>query len=139
MSKQTAVEWLVKQLNEKIDFIPMDKWDEIRDIVQQAKAMEKEQIENAFENGMNAVNIHNLEQYYNETYGGDKRTTTNKITLTGKNNSVLLTDISNTITINCKFQPIETYQNIGSSENSPCVKCGKKLWEHPIKTYGGNK
>jgi hypothetical protein len=72
MSKQTAVEWLVKQLNEKIDFIPMDKWDEIRDIVQQAKAMEKEQIENAFENGMNAVNIHNLEQYYNETYGGDK-------------------------------------------------------------------
>jgi hypothetical protein len=21
----------------------------------------------------------------------------------------------------------------------PCVKCGKKLWEHPIKTYGGNK
>jgi hypothetical protein len=41
MSKQTAVEWLVKELNQKIDFIPMDKWDMIRDIVQQAKEMEK--------------------------------------------------------------------------------------------------
>jgi len=41
--KQTAVEWLVDELNKKIDFIPLNKWDEIRDIVQQAKAMEKEQ------------------------------------------------------------------------------------------------
>lgn len=38
----------------------------------EAKEMEKEQIEEAFENGMNAVNIHNLEQYYNKTYGGNK-------------------------------------------------------------------
>ena len=43
MSKNTAVEWLVDELNKKIDFIPLNKWDEIRDIVQQAKAMEKEQ------------------------------------------------------------------------------------------------
>jgi len=35
---------------------------------EKAEEMEKEQIENAFENGMNAVNIHNLEQYYNETF-----------------------------------------------------------------------
>jgi len=46
--KQTAVEWLVNELNQKIDFIPMDKWDIIKDIVQHAKAMEKEQIVNAF-------------------------------------------------------------------------------------------
>ena len=52
MKKVTAVEWLVEQLNEKIDFIPMQKWDMIRDIVQQAKAMEKEQIEDAWINGM---------------------------------------------------------------------------------------
>jgi len=45
---QTAVEWLVKELNQKIDFIPMDKWDMIRDIVQQALAMEKEQIERMY-------------------------------------------------------------------------------------------
>ena len=66
--QQTAVEWLVKQLNQKIDFIPMDKWDEIRDVVQQAKAMEKEQIIDAYENGENR----SAELYYNETYGGDK-------------------------------------------------------------------
>jgi len=46
--KQTAVEWLVNELNQKIDFIPIHKWDEIRDIIQQAKAMEKEQIIDAF-------------------------------------------------------------------------------------------
>jgi trehalose-6-phosphate synthase len=43
---------------------------EWNDIFKIALKMEREQIENAFENGMNAVNIHNLEQYYNETYGG---------------------------------------------------------------------
>lgn len=42
-NKQTAVEWLVSELNQKIDFIPIDKWDMIRDIVQQAKEMEKMQ------------------------------------------------------------------------------------------------
>jgi len=74
--KQTAVEWLVEQLNEKIDFIPLDKWDMIRDIIQQAKAMEKEQIMNARINGdMNPRCISHLakqyaELYYLETYGG---------------------------------------------------------------------
>ena len=36
MSKVTAVEWLVREINQKIDFISMDKWDIIRDIVNQA-------------------------------------------------------------------------------------------------------
>jgi hypothetical protein len=74
--KKTAVEWLVEQLNEKIDFIPLDKWDVIRDIVQQAKAMEKEQIEDAFQAGKWDWNEHitngepskDLAQYYNETF-----------------------------------------------------------------------
>ena len=63
MSKQTATEWLFKKL-----------WDEPKDkltwyaILEQAKEMEKQQIENAFENGMDAANIYNLEQYYNETF-----------------------------------------------------------------------
>jgi hypothetical protein len=39
----TAVEWLIKELNQKIDFIPMNKWDEIRDLIQQALEMEKQQ------------------------------------------------------------------------------------------------
>ena len=76
MSKQTAVEWLVKQLNQKIDFIPLDKWDMIRDIVLQAKEMEKQQIEDAFANGVddeyeyhiNNEPRKNTEQYYNETF-----------------------------------------------------------------------
>jgi hypothetical protein len=70
MKQVTAVEWLVEQLNEKIDFIPMQKWDMIRDIVQQAKAMEKEQIENAYGDGLNAhrTNFCNREEYYNKIY-----------------------------------------------------------------------
>jgi hypothetical protein len=69
MKKQTAVEWLVEDLNQKIDFIPMDKWDMIRDIVQQALAIEKEQIIDAVD-GFPLENRHlDGEQYYNETYG----------------------------------------------------------------------
>jgi predicted esterase len=48
--QQTAVEWLVKELNQKIDFIPLDKWDMIRDIIEKAKEMEKEQMEAASKN-----------------------------------------------------------------------------------------
>jgi hypothetical protein len=67
--KQTAVEWLVEQLNEKIDFIPLDKWDMIRDIIQQAKAMEKQQIMNAVDYGTSDWGSYkDPEKYYNETY-----------------------------------------------------------------------
>jgi hypothetical protein len=68
--KQTAVEWLVKELNQIIDFIPMEKWEMIRDTVQQAKAMEKEQITDAWKDG--AVPDEDLtmfaEKYYSETF-----------------------------------------------------------------------
>jgi hypothetical protein len=64
-TKVTAVEWLVDELNQKIGFIPMDKWDMIRNIVQQALAMEKEQIIDACNYG----DFEELgEQYYKETY-----------------------------------------------------------------------
>ena len=43
--KQTAVEWLVAELNSEINYIPIVQWDRIRDLVQRAKAMEREQIE----------------------------------------------------------------------------------------------
>jgi hypothetical protein len=77
--KQTAVEWLVEQLNEKIDFIPLDKWDMIRDIIQQAKAMEKEQMDKVAGDWWNegASYMHDggrkyesFQHYYNEAYGG---------------------------------------------------------------------
>lgn len=78
MSKQTAVEWLVTELNQKIDFIPMDKWDMIRDIVEQAKAMEKEQIIDGYDAGlfdgtMDDVNDRMYKHYYNETYKGGEQ------------------------------------------------------------------
>ena len=68
MEKETATEWLFKQL-----------WDEPKDkftwyaILKQAKAMEKQQIIQAYyQNGWNDNdNEHNAEQYYNKTYKQD--------------------------------------------------------------------
>lgn len=75
--QQTAVEWLIYEIESKGDAwenasikkiqISIDA-SEYAELKAQAKELEKQQIENAFENGMNAVNIHNLEQYYNETF-----------------------------------------------------------------------
>jgi hypothetical protein len=62
MPKQTAVEWLQVQIDNKdMGEIPM--W--IYDFIQEAKAIEKEQIVRAF--GYEEIDG---EQYYNETYGG---------------------------------------------------------------------
>ena len=77
--KQTAVEWLVKELNKIIDFIPMDKWDEIRDIVQQAKEMEKEQIINAHGDEQSYLQDDGIwirlsgTEYYNETFKNETK------------------------------------------------------------------
>jgi hypothetical protein len=84
MSKQTAVEWLVNELNNRnwnIDFYKSD----IKSLIEQAKAMEEEQmIKFAFDFyykhskkmgvpfNLISENRINAEQYYNETYGGDK-------------------------------------------------------------------
>ena len=77
--QQTAVEWLVKELNQKIDFIPLDKWDMIRDIIQQAKEMEKEQMIDfavEFTYGTKRVGEplkKDFIELYNKTYGGDQQ------------------------------------------------------------------
>jgi hypothetical protein len=71
MSKQTATEWLFKKL-----------WDEPKDkltwytILEQAKEMEKQQIEDAFVNGVDFEYEHHInglsrmecEQYFKETF-----------------------------------------------------------------------
>jgi hypothetical protein len=68
MKKQTAVEWLVDQMD-----IKNPAW--LKEKIQKAKQMEKEQIEDAHEigyiNGGNHKSV-NGEQYYNETYGQTK-------------------------------------------------------------------
>ena len=58
--KQTAVEWLVNVVQSCIapDYIP-------KEIINQAKAMEKEQITKAYNS---AVPFKFGEQYYNETF-----------------------------------------------------------------------
>lgn len=75
-TKKTAVEWLVLQFgfqgrnNQEMLYV--------KQMVEQAKAMEKEQIMDAFRNGLNdwydkdTSYYENAEQYYNETYGKEK-------------------------------------------------------------------
>ena len=46
-----SVKWLVKELNQKIDFIPMNKWDEIKEVIKQAKEMEVAGREMSYDEG----------------------------------------------------------------------------------------
>ena len=63
--KQTAVEWLVEQIDNKdMGEIPM--W--IYDFIEQAKEMEKEQIEDAYKADLYPCSDEDTEQYYKETY-----------------------------------------------------------------------
>ena len=66
MKKQTAVEWLENQLKERYSFMNSEP------LFEQAKAMEREQIEDAYERGDKYKTEIPGRQYYNETYGGDK-------------------------------------------------------------------
>jgi hypothetical protein len=66
MSKQqTAVEWLLNQLKERYSFMNSEP------LFDHAKAMEKEQIMSAWQKNPQGFN-HTGQQYYQETYGGDK-------------------------------------------------------------------
>ena len=66
MSKQTAVNWLVEQMKKPYS----DKY--IMDILDQALAMEKEQIKNAYVKGQSDCEIFTMEseseQYYTHTF-----------------------------------------------------------------------
>ena len=62
---QTAVEWLYNQ----ISFNGLDDPD--GQVFQQAKAMEKEQIMDAFDVGRTWNNSWDYKEYYNEIYGKD--------------------------------------------------------------------
>jgi hypothetical protein len=78
MEQQSAVEWLVRKLStELIGEIQLHRWDEIRNVIQQAKEMEKKQIVEAFYQGVDqesdthgAMNLDrkDAENYYNETF-----------------------------------------------------------------------
>jgi len=71
--KQTAVDYLVEELFKIRNNTTEVKEMNSKSIIEQAKQMEKEQIEDAHKigyiNGGNHKSV-NGEQYYNETYGG---------------------------------------------------------------------
>ena len=72
MSKETAVEWLHMKLDVYFELFPSE-WQKLNQIIEEAKAMEKEQIIDARQDGVDVVfkgySISN-EEYYNERYGG---------------------------------------------------------------------
>ena len=62
--KQTAVEWLVEKLDQNFDYVADT-------LIEQAKEMEKQQIIDAYNNGLSNwdnTDDFNAEQYYNETF-----------------------------------------------------------------------
>jgi hypothetical protein len=84
MKKQTAVEWLHMKLDVYFELFPSE-WQKLNQIIEEAKAMEKEQIINTWseatapdhEIGLSDMSyiisqVQKAEQYYDETYGGDK-------------------------------------------------------------------
>lgn len=66
MKKQTATEWLFEKIMDS------NSDDDLYEFLKQAKAMEKEQLEEAWMDGMEGI-LHEIaaEQYYNETYVHD--------------------------------------------------------------------
>jgi aspartate ammonia-lyase len=84
MSKQqTAVEWLIEQLQKTRDYQRVinevnQSGSSVRDVIDEAKEMEKQQIKSAFNIGELMAhdyfygNYECAENYYNETYGGNK-------------------------------------------------------------------
>ena len=66
--KQTAVQWLVEQLT-SIGQLEIPKGSNVvTEIIKQAKAMEKEQIIDAWLNSLTKGDYNSAEQYYNETF-----------------------------------------------------------------------
>ena len=70
MSKQTAVEWFIEKL-------PLIQQEGLRDEIEQAKQMEKEQIKDAHLIGlitsMEMEATKQSEQYYNETFKNETK------------------------------------------------------------------
>lgn len=65
MAQQTAIDWLVEQVNKDCHisaFIPPD-------LIKKAKEMEKEQLNKACYDGYYEENLYDTRQYYDDTYG----------------------------------------------------------------------
>ena len=63
----TAVEWLIKEIENILELYPSE-WEKVDKAGEQAKAMEKQQIINAWISTDNQLQRLAAEQYYNETF-----------------------------------------------------------------------
>ena len=80
MAQKTAVEWLIEQVNSEQYQTAFGQTYISIDLIEQAKQMEKEQIEDAHIEGQRVFDKHphtqwtndQAEQYYNETYNKNK-------------------------------------------------------------------
>ncbi len=76
-SKQTAVEWFFEHLMPFIEFSDAEKREDVRNVLEQAKEMFKQQTVAAHGrkttitdvNGTNLYGIKTGQEYFNETYG----------------------------------------------------------------------
>jgi hypothetical protein len=72
MAQQTAVEWLWNEIDNLIPYQDINKAQQFNGLLEQAKAMEKEQIKNAWYNGgvngMGLFETNTGEEYYNKNY-----------------------------------------------------------------------
>ena len=80
MKKQTAVEKMAEWLNAEIGhYVPQDKLLYIQLIISNSKALEREQIVDAYDEGSESEYQYHISggdrkkasTYYNETYGGE--------------------------------------------------------------------
>ncbi len=75
MKQQTAVEWLkgvIDSFGNKHEL--QMSWSTLDEIIEQAKEMEKEQIKDAYGDGLNShqTEFCNRDEYFVKTYGGKK-------------------------------------------------------------------
>jgi hypothetical protein len=68
--KQTAVEWLVDIVERYIENLPEDDLENLSNLFDQAKQMEKEQMKEAHLIADHHPRGYEFDKWYNETYGG---------------------------------------------------------------------
>jgi len=71
--KQSSIEWLVDQLDNFLELYSSE-WEKIIEIKEKAKAMHKEEIEDAYDYMRCIGSFTNGKEYYNETFGGEDET-----------------------------------------------------------------
>jgi hypothetical protein len=68
MKKQTAVEWLEETIKNSYKASQGIILSDFFNVINQAKQMEREQIEEAYKADLHPCSDEDAEQYYNETY-----------------------------------------------------------------------